>query len=552
MEHYTPPSDPGQVPDTQVQPYNAPILSSLQSSEIHESEGQSPNPSYSPYQAYSPPYSPPFRPPPGQQPYQQEKSPYQLPQSPSEAPEVVPNSFGLYQPQEHHGHRRTLSPALSQGSTHVGPSTIESPYLGSTYGHNEKEVSHSHVQPAPTQQEKKRICGLSRLVFWVLLTLLLLILAGVGVGLGVAFGRKKGTKSSAIDPQYYSKEGAFNGSGIAFAGLQGDSSVRVYFQHWTGSLRYMQMDISSGDWIGGRQTEQIVTDAKNSTPISVVAYVLGSVAKRHIFYIDTSGYVRQRTNTNTTNIWQEGPLNSLNLKALDADSVGLQACWYGNYYGDSDYAKSSTSSSSDSVADYGMHLWYASDNTTFTQYGFREGDSGWANQKTWAGFNGHSGVGCYSWGGGTTTYAMMVNLHNTVEVWWKDTNSSSASIDAHPINSWVNASKAAIPDVHPSTSLGYTDFFYAQKSDHHIQGFNITWAAENTTIVAQDTFTVGDTSGTVAGLPGTHMTVSAVDTKSGGRALYIFYQTEGTDITLFTRDTAGGQQTMGQLNIPAE
>jgi hypothetical protein len=217
----------------------------------------------------------------------------------------------------------------------------------------------------------------------------------------------------AIDPQYYSKKGAFNGSGIAFAGLQGDSFVRVYFQHWTGSIRSLQMNTSSGTWIGGGQTEQIVTDAKNSTPISIVAYVLGSVAKRHIFYIDKSGYVRQRTSTNITNIWQEGPLNSLNLKALDADSVGLQACWYGNYYGDSDYSKSSSTSG---ASDYGMHLWFAIDNTTFAQYGFREGESGWDNQKTWAGFNGHSGVGCYSWGGGSTTYAMMVNLHNSVEV----------------------------------------------------------------------------------------------------------------------------------------
>jgi hypothetical protein len=68
--------------------------------------------------------------------------------------------------------------------------------------------------------------------------------------------------------------------------------------------------------------------------------------------------------------------------------------------------------------------------------------------------------------------------------------------------------------------------------------------------VPQDIFTVGDTSGSVAGLPGTHMTVSAVPSKSGGSALYIFYQTEGSDITLFTRDLEGGQQTRGLLPIP--
>ncbi|TID13918.1 hypothetical protein E6O75_ATG07150 [Venturia nashicola] len=129
--------------------------------------------------------------------------------------------------------------------------------------------------------------------------------------------------------------------------------------------------------------------------------------------------------------------------------------------------------------------------------------------------------------------------------WWNDHVRNDGKLAQ-----FSRASRAAIPDVHPSTSLGYTDFFYVQKSDHHIQGFNMTWAAENTTIVTRDTFTVGDTSGSVVGLPGTRMTVSAVPTKSGGGAMYNFYQIEGTDITLFTRGLAGGQQTRGLLPIP--
>ena len=37
----------------------------------------------------------------------------------------------------------------------------------------------------------------------------------------------------------------------------------------------------------------------------------------------------------------------------------------------------------------------------------------------WTGKDGHAGVGCYSWGDGTTTYAMMINKDNTLEFWWK-------------------------------------------------------------------------------------------------------------------------------------
>lgn len=245
----------------------------------------------------------------------------------------------------------------------------------------------------------------------------------------------------ALNPAYYSTNGAFNGTGIAFAGEQWDNSVRIYFQHHSGDLRWLQLN-ASGNWIGGSQTEIVAIDAKNSTPISVVAYALGDIAQRHLFYIDRNGHVRQISNTNVTNIWQEGPLNALNLTAFDADSVGLQACYYGNFYGDSDYhnfpTPTGTTNNESFATEFGMHLWYATDSTTFEQWGFREGQTTWQNQKTWAGFNGHAGVGCYSWAPGTTTYAMMVNLQNSVEIWWKDTNTTTNSTNSHPINSWTN------------------------------------------------------------------------------------------------------------------
>lgn len=58
----------------------------------------------------------------------------------------------------------------------------------------------------------------------------------------------------------------------------------------------------------------------------------------HVFYIDNKNRIRQRSNSNTTNTWTDGLINQLDLLALDADQVGMQACWYGKDYGDSDYA----------------------------------------------------------------------------------------------------------------------------------------------------------------------------------------------------------------------
>lgn len=57
------------------------------------------------------------------------------------------------------------------------------------------------------------------------------------------------------------------------------------------------------------------------------------VPQWHIFYIDKDNYIRERIADNTTNQWREGPLRELGLKAMDHANVGLQACWYGSFYG---------------------------------------------------------------------------------------------------------------------------------------------------------------------------------------------------------------------------
>lgn len=90
--------------------------------------------------------------------------------------------------------------------------------------------------------------------------------------------------------------------------------------------------------------------------------------------------------------------------------------------------------------------------------------------------------------------------------------------------------------------------------DKTVKGFNITYAAENTTVV--DSFAVTDPAGPVPGLGGTHLTVTAYEEKDGDTvkwgSLYVFYQTEGDDITAFTRPIKGGQWTKASLNIPDE
>jgi hypothetical protein len=266
--------------------------------------------------------------------------------------------------------------------------------------------------------------------------------------------------------------------------------------------------------------------------------------------------LRQKSWTNDTNIWDEGLLNQLNLNVYENPTVGLQACWKGNFYGDSDYTKFPTPSGQENQQHFserkGMDLWYALDDSTFQQYSWYEGQDQWKAMDKWLGKNTHAGVACYSWGEGTTTYAMMVNQANETEIWWKDTNTTMTSTDDHPINSWRNASQGAIANVYPTTSMGYTTYFYAQMEDKSMKGFNITYAAENTTIA--DSFAITDPAGPVNGLAGTHLTMTAYAEKDGNTtlwdSLYVFYQTSGDDITAFTRPIKGGEWTKGSLQIP--
>jgi hypothetical protein len=56
-------------------------------------------------------------------------------------------------------------------------------------------------------------------------------------------------------------------------------------------------------------------------------HIIDEVATPNIFYIDQDPYLRKQVSSNSSkfqaNIWQDGPLNSLNLKVDDADMIGL-------------------------------------------------------------------------------------------------------------------------------------------------------------------------------------------------------------------------------------
>lgn len=96
--------------------------------------------------------------------------------------------------------------------------------------------------------------------------------------------------------------------------------------------------------------------------------------------------------------------------------------------------------------------------------------------------------------------------------------------------------------------MGYTNFLYIQNPDLTISGFNVSFAAENTSIPSgsEYQFVINGAKG----LPGTHLSVTAVPDQSGGNSLMAFYQTNGSDITEFVRDLDQGQWTSSSVPIP--
>lgn len=212
-------------------------------------------------------------------------------------------------------------------------------------------MGHSRRRRFPFGLSKKKFI----ILCVVLAVLIIAIAVGVGAGVGVSTSKHHSSNSTsskdpnyyvggALNPAYYSTQGAFNGSGVALADVNFgvDNSIYVFYQRYSGEIEQVIYE-ADGSW---HFVTQVATDAKNSTPLSTVAYIVDSVATWHLFYIANDNTVRQRVQNNAsqyqTNIWEDGPLNALNLTAYDGDSVGMQACYFGNYYGSlGDYDNSS-------------------------------------------------------------------------------------------------------------------------------------------------------------------------------------------------------------------
>ena len=299
--------------------------------------------------------------------------------------------------------------------------------------------------------------------FWLILLLLIIAIA-VGVGCGVALGTKKSNKPAPpaatngttptntttpdnpnvdiqtsiggqINNAYYSESGAWNGSGIAIAAADSttDQSIYAFYQDAAGAIQYTLMN-PQYQWSVIGPVNSGSYKALNGTPLSTVKHTIGDQQVWHLFYIDTTYTLRERIITNvTTNgpapVWTDGPLNAKNLKTWNSNTIGLQACYWGNYYGDWSYG--------DNVVSAGIHLWFASDSTTFQQYDWTNGTQDWVFNQQWPSLSGNGGVGCQTWDSGMTEYVWFVDTQGSIAMSWRDNNRTANATTDHPIGSWT-------------------------------------------------------------------------------------------------------------------
>lgn len=105
----------------------------------------------------------------------------------------------------------------------------------------------------------------------------------------------------------------------------------------------------------------------------------------------------------------------------------------------------------------------------------------------------------------------------------------------------------AIPNVENSATLGYTKYLYAQDMDDKlIRAYNLSFAAENTTVNTNGGFVVNGNPG----LSNTGLGVTAEPDPAGGDDVLALYQTDGNEISYYKRDADGVSWTGANVQIP--
>lgn len=116
-------------------------------------------------------------------------------------------------------------------------------------------------------------------------------------------------------------------------------------------------------------------------------------------------------------------------------------------------------------------------------------------------------------------------------------------------NSSSRSAPTVFGSVDPSTGLSFHSNLYGKSLDSgQVQGWNITFSAENTT-------TGSTTLSNVFGDPaivGSHLWTWTVPPTGEPNEVLVFYQTHGDDITVYSGNPSSGAWTPTTIPIPSD
>ncbi|MCJ1249523.1 hypothetical protein MMC30_006749 [Trapelia coarctata] len=237
---------------------------------------------------------------------------------------------------------------------------LHPPMLGlhPAFARREEDVRYSgNTVDSSLAPEPRRICGLRRRTFWIVLGIgLSVVIIGAIIG-GVFAGRS--TKSipgpapapvstpppatssnstsspiavappspSSSSPGSSSPEPsqsdvmvnsplaivAYTANATSGSSSAGQQAYRLYFQSAHGNIKESVYDGPLSSW---EDAHPIFTDAINNTGIAVITYMNNSVQQSSIFYVGSNGLVQEKRLYPGTTVWQPGTINKSNLKAF--------------------------------------------------------------------------------------------------------------------------------------------------------------------------------------------------------------------------------------------
>ncbi|KAL8841653.1 MAG: hypothetical protein Q9170_000867 [Blastenia crenularia] len=206
-----------------------------------------------------------------------------------------------------------------------------------THYNTDPEKVDDHV-PAPpyTPKGDRRICGLSRKMFWIILVLSLVAFAAIIGGIiGGTVGKHGKKKSKAVNgsspantPDVPSASQLLASTTLTTAAWNDTAGVlqqRLYVQGKDNDIFELSWTSTTNEW---HTSNQSIAQAKPGSPLAAAVAYKGRTNQLNLYFINNNGELTQMNTTDYSH-WDTTPVKTSNgTTAMPANGTSLAATWY--------------------------------------------------------------------------------------------------------------------------------------------------------------------------------------------------------------------------------